>query len=397
MLTLAVSALIACLGPGSALAVHDLSISSSGKILVAGADPGQFTMAMLNPDGSLATGFGSGGTLVKPFGRAATLQPDGKVLVTGPRGAIAVLFRYRRDGSVDRNFSLPKSPGRVRMFNRPKSATLEGQGVLVRPNGKITLAAFYECFGADPGCGYTQDFFYLFRFTPKGRTIDYGSVYGGDVYGMSPAPGGKTLVVGTANEGDWTVVARFDRHAGRDEGFGGHGRDGWRTLDYTPEGVAAQSDGSAVIAMERGIARMTPKGIPDKFFGGGGVATCPAATPPPVPGSSLPYPWEAFDSVAVEPDDSLIGLGRGCGLVHLTQTGAIDTNFGTGGRAEVPTGEFYSADRVALQPDGKILVASLSADKSAFLVSRYLSDGKPDPLFGAGGMTSVPVGTVSRR
>jgi uncharacterized delta-60 repeat protein len=73
---------------------------------------------------------------------------------------------------------------------------------------------------------------------------------------------------------------------------------------------------------------------------------------------------------------------------------ALDPSFGSGGLARIanPIGEgtFWAEDAndVALQPDGKILVAADGRGQDTFYwaVVRYLPDGRLDPGFGVGGV-----------
>src|SRR5919106_244662 len=73
---------------------------------------------------------------------------------------------------------------------------------------------------------------------------------------------------------------------------------------------------------------------------------------------------------------------------------ALDPSFGSGGLARIanPIGEgsFWAEDAsdVAVQPDGKILVAADGRGQDTFYwaVVRYLPDGRLDPGFGVGGV-----------
>src|SRR5678816_2082644 len=70
------------------------------------------------------------------------------------------------------------------------------------------------------------------------------------------------------------------------------------------------------------------------------------------------------------------------------QAGALDNSFDTDGK--VVTSFTSSGDRayaVAVQPDGKILVAGQAYP--SFFVARYLSNGAPDNTFGGDGMVTV--------
>ncbi len=77
---------------GSSSAVG-VVIQGDGKILVAGTSfvtvplpaSANFVLARYNPNGSLDTGFGTGGTVTTAFGaaEAIALQPDGRIVLAG--------------------------------------------------------------------------------------------------------------------------------------------------------------------------------------------------------------------------------------------------------------------------------------------------------------------------
>jgi len=91
-----------------------LVLQPDGKLVSAGyAYTGifsqlQFALARYNPDGSLDTSFGSGGKVTTDFSGyglayAMVLQPDGKIVAAGTSGDFA-LARYNPDGSLDTIF-----------------------------------------------------------------------------------------------------------------------------------------------------------------------------------------------------------------------------------------------------------------------------------------------------
>jgi uncharacterized delta-60 repeat protein len=97
-----------------------LAILSSGKIIAAGqsndvATNFDFALAQYNPDGSLDSGFGTGGKVVTNFYNAIdevhalVIQGDGKIVTAGiaygaPSQADFALVRYNSDGSLDSGF-----------------------------------------------------------------------------------------------------------------------------------------------------------------------------------------------------------------------------------------------------------------------------------------------------
>jgi uncharacterized delta-60 repeat protein len=92
----------------------------------------------------------------------------------------------------------------------------------------------------------------------------------------------------------------------------------------------------------------------------------------------------------------LVGLTLfGLGLLGVSSAatvplaGSLDPSFGSHGT--VTAGAGGSIGGIAVQPDGKIVVAGTTKGER-FLLARYLPDGSPDPTFGDGGYVETPVG-----
>jgi uncharacterized delta-60 repeat protein len=73
--------------------------------------------------------------------------------------------------------------------------------------------------------------------------------------------------------------------------------------------------------------------------------------------------------------------------------GDLDPTFGVGGRVLTDfNGEFNGANGVAIQPDGKIVVAGSNfAPNGDFAVARYNPDGSLDAAFGTGGLVLTDI------
>lgn len=122
----------------------------------------------------------------------------------------------------------------------------------------------------------------------------------------------------------------------------------------------------------------------DLSFGGGGKVTTDLFGQPD-------HPF----SMALQPDGKLIVAGvtsnnitsQDFAVVRYNTDGTLDPGFGVGGRVTTTFSVFGSQDvarAVALQPDGKIVVAGDSI--SDFALARYNSDGSLDTSFGSDGM-----------
>jgi uncharacterized delta-60 repeat protein len=103
-------------------------------------------------------------------------------------------------------------------------------------------------------------------------------------------------------------------------------------------------------------------------------------------------------AVAVQADDKLLvagelrsstGLSRSDAFItRFYSSGLIDSSFGENGSIRLWIGNFNAARAIAVQPDGKIVIAGYSpwyGGWDEFLVARYLANGAPDNSFGEGG------------
>ncbi|MCH7225979.1 choice-of-anchor D domain-containing protein [Verrucomicrobiaceae bacterium E54] len=353
--------------------------------------------------GDLDVSFGTGGMVTTDFGGdpynrgfAVALQADGKIVVAGISGLptdVAVV-RYNSDGSLDTGFG---GSGKV-------TTNISGYdnccGVVVQPDGKIVVGG--ETGSAD---------FALVRYESDG-SLDTGFGNAGKVVtdvtgssefarGMALQADGKILLVGNAynaSQHDFVVV-RYLSDGSLDTGFGSGGSVltdiGANDYAYC---VTVQSDGKILVAgYSTGVSaeddfsmvRYHADGALDTTFDSDGKVT-----------KDIGYDDRAY-GVAVQPDGKIVIVGesyvssiwyREYAMVRYAASGALDTGFGTSGKVTVGTGYRQlndSARGVALQPDGRIVLAGESVvSNSDFSVARFEPDGGLDSTFGGGFVTT---------
>src|SRR5206468_12907419 len=106
-------------------------------------------------------------------------------------------------------------------------------------------------------------------------------------------------------------------------------------------------------------------------------------------------------AVAVQKDGKIVvagsqfilminGTGLNVAVWRLSTDGTLDTTFGTGGAAVLALPDAQQANAVAIQKDGKIVVAgySESMNDKSFLVARFNTDGSLDTGFGGTGFVT---------
>jgi uncharacterized delta-60 repeat protein len=111
------------------------------------------------------------------------------------------------------------------------------------------------------------------------------------------------------------------------------------------------------------------------------------------------------EAVAVQPDGKLVTVGvatidgvQEMAVTRHREDGSLDGGFGTNGIVTTSVGINPDAQAVALQNDGKIVVAGRGAanpDTPWVLLARYDTDGSPDQSFGTNGVIAAQTGTFT--
>jgi uncharacterized delta-60 repeat protein len=201
-------------------------------------------------------------------------------------------------------------------------------------------------------------------------------------------PDGKIVVAGTTAGTDF-LVARYNPDGTLDTSFDG---DGIATVDLgsieTATGLAIQSDGKVVIVgssgSDFGVARLNSDGSLDTSFSADGKLTVDFGG------------TDVANAVAVQPDGKIVVAGTNgidFALARINPAdGSLDTGFGTGGKATFDiTGGVDAANALAIQGDGMIVVAGTGSGN--FAVARVKTDGSAlDPVFDTDGKQTVDFG-----
>ena len=326
--------------------------------------------------GGLDPSFGTGGLVearITPdsddrFAAALALQADGKVLALGR----SVLVRYHADGTLDTGFG---SSGEVQVDFGADGVRL--YGVTVQADGRILVAG-----GTIDNTNLPADEdIALARYNADGTldasfgaggvvTTDFiGRIDGG--YDVLLQPDGSILVAGLAmvNAGgdfDFAVVRYTDAGA-LDTTFGAAG-DGRASVNLAGNSdaayaVALQSDGGIIVVgraapsggsdPDIGIARFDASGILDPDFGTAGIVRVPTA--------EADWPLDA----AVDASDRILvsgSYGFSAFVARYAPDGTPDATFGGG---MVVFDELFRANGIALDDDGRILLAGEAGDDLA--------------------------------
>lgn len=332
----------------------DVLVQPDGKVVTGGqarATTTDFAIVRRNADGTLDGSFGSGGIVVTPIGtadeiaRAVLRQTDGKLLLAGYARIGAnndfAVVRYDEDGTLDPTFgsggiaTTPIGAGNDNGF----AAALQG-------DGKIVVAGYATLASLD---------FAVVRFDTDG-TLDPTFGTGGIV---------------TVTVGPGTDVANE---------------------------VAIQADGKIVVAgytsnagvYDIAVLRLNDDGTLDGSFDGDGLVVTPVAGSYAV-GAAIALHGDGRITIAGTTNP---GTGNDFAVVRYLSDGSLDTSFDGDGKLDLPIGAADDQARaVALQADGKIVVAGLSNNGTdyALALAKIDADGSLDTSFGTGGIATTDV------
>lgn len=363
--------------------------------------------------GALDTSFGAGGLAVSNqeisnnLELGFTLLPNGDTAILGTLLGeettdpdVGKLARFNASGALNSSFW---SGG---TYDADLGATSAHFGALAAgPDGG--LVALGDVVISGQRRLYVQRFDPLAPFANASAFMAVGGlscrVYGGAVQSDL-----KFLVATGCSPNPY--IARITTNRDFDTDFNGSGYAPASTSEGAFKAVAIQPDGKVVTAgvreMPSGpdrmiVVRYRSNGTFDPDFhdatsGSGRVNISPY-------GNNN----EAY-AVAVQPDGKIVVAGRGNeglpstlhpSLVRLNSDGSLDGTFGTGGIVKTtdhPGDATYTG--VAIQPDGKIIVVGRQTEVSArtSVVKRFNANGTLDASFGSGGaVIGTPVASQS--
>jgi uncharacterized delta-60 repeat protein len=386
-----------------------VAIQKDGKIVVAGGNSGNFAVARYNPDGSLDTSFGDGGRAATAFGtssstaNALALQPDGKIVLAGSvgnsnTGADFALARYNSDGSLDTSFD---GDGRVTTHISDISDGEDAANAVAvqSADGKIIAAGSVvnRLTGADFALTrYNSDGSLDTTFDGDGKvTTDFNGP-SDRARGVALQPDGRVVAAGlmfSFSFPDSFVLARYNLDGSLDPKFGTGGKVA-TALGATATSIALQPDGKMIVAgwslanfFQFVLARYNSDGSLDTSFDGDGIVTADTGAD-----------FEAAHSVALQPDGKIVVAGGNQFfflLARFNVNGSLDANFGFNGFVFTPLGDlhFSNAFGIAIQPnDGKIVSAGAAGVTDLgndFALARHHGDGSLDDSFDGDGKVTL--------
>ena len=291
-----------------------MAIDAAGRIFTAGSyytpcaghtciGPTTLLVGRLTPDGALDSSFGSGGWATSASG----LQGNSiaRAIALQPDGKIVAA------GTTDDSFIFNPRPSHfavVRFTAAGASDTsFNGSGAVVNTFGGQSAAL-------------------ALALHPDGRIVATGHTKTGEQYDVVVLR--YTAAGAIESQGVWDI--------------------GSSTLD-AGGAVIVQPDGRILVAGSMDpngfIARFADPATYDASFGDGGKRI--------VAGVVV--------ALALQPDGKILALTNTFHVLRFLPSGAADTTFGIGGRLAIPMPAGALASALALQPDGRIVVAG-SAD-----------------------------------
>jgi uncharacterized delta-60 repeat protein len=330
-------------------------------------------LARFNTDGTLDNTFDANNSIGQP-GRpninSLALLSSGSIVVAADSWGVdneSCIFQIYPDGY--RNYDFRAS------F---QAAATQPRAMIRQPDGRIVVAGNFTSINGLPRAG-------LARLHPTGlldTSFDPGPDFHFDIYALALQADGKILVGGMdrqepGEESEWAsyAIARLLSNGARDEDFSRPHLEGYYPLI---ESLALQPDGKILIgglfqqvegSARKGVARLHADGSLDSTF-------------QPVPIIPSDDPGTGVEQIHVLPDGRIViagGFGAENGapqaLARLNSDGTLDASF-------APSLESYVVLASAVANDGSVLAAAGSWVGDCWgRLLRLKPDGSEDATF----------------
>ena len=312
------------------------------------------------------------------------------------------LARYNTDGSLDPTFG---SKGTVITNLGSNSGTA---AVAIQPDGKVVAAGYTtsEDTGYDFALvRYNSDGMLDSHFGSGGKVIT--DLVGGNDWAMAITiqPDGKIVAAGNTSGGDNhpddLALVRYNPDGSLDSDFGEGGK---VLIGMNRHGdaraVAVQSSGKILTAgtgnsnlkmFDFALLRFDKNGSLDPAFGSRGIVLTSLGNSD----AGMAMALQSDGKVVVAGQTVIISGYTNFALVRYDIDGSLDPTFGVGGAViNNPSGD-YAARGIAIQSDSKIVATGIAIrgdNTASFVLARYNADGSLDSSFGASGKVITAIG-----
>jgi uncharacterized delta-60 repeat protein len=388
-------------GSGLNLDAGKVAIAPDGKLVLVGTESsgsgGSFVVARFNKDGSPDNSFGSGGKVVTSIKNAASaigvdIQADGKIVAGG--GSLGMPFsyytlaRYNTDGSLDSGFGsggvvtstldpsqplVPAGIGNIEILSNGKILAA-GSWAGILDGGTFTVARYDSNGALDTSFGAGRGWTF---FAPPG---------GGGAQAMQVQKDGKILLAGTGGTGTQRAgyIARFTAAGVIDKSFGNQGV--CRQLFAGGNSIyalAIAKDNSIFVAGSSGkreiyasVSHVSKSGSLDTKFGGTGKKMVKGFLTV-TPGSGGRWSQIAFQGsgkLIIAGEFAVAGKAAWT-VARISTKGKVDSTFGKAGTVNPAAAKDAGPlSGMQLQPDGKTVLAGLDSSNKPILL-RLLKRG----------------------
>ncbi len=316
------------------------------------------TAPLLAAPGSLDPSFNGTGIVIRDFAgtedlRAVAVLPDGKIIAAGTTDASGhddiLVVRYNPNGTVDTSFSADGTE--ITSLLPTSNETVKAMAV--QPDGKIVVVGHTDANGT----GVNLDMFAV-RFNANGGLDTTFGIGGTGKYTINPSPSADDEASGVAILPDGKIMI----------------------------GGSARTNTSTVFS----LARLGTNGILDATFSGDGYQEITAAG------------FAQCNAIRLQPNGKIVMVGQSKAagnqdfiVACCNADGTLDTTFSNDGLVQTNLIGQDIALAVAVQPDGKILVAGTAASGADSVAIRYNSDGTLDTSFASAGIFRNAFGSFS--
>ena len=359
----------------------DVAVQQDGKIVAVSDQSGDFFIARFNPDGSPDLTFsntGTGSVTIDVAGAGQTdqafaveIDPQNRIVVVGSGGAAVAdfaLVRLAADGkSVQLNVHV--HVGNAADPSVPRDVAFQSDGTIVAAgtakvggDTDFALVRFNGTTGAVIGA-------------PVAQSLGTGDEVGRGVAVYPNGPNAdKIVVVGETGTAGNTAIGIIQRNADGTPDLTFNPATGQKIIDPTTgndsgRGVEITASGSILVAGHNGAAdrdlvvvQLLPTGAFDGDFNLGAVHTI----------TKTGADFAQNHPLALQPDGRIVVVGDtggnlDAGVFRLNADGSTDTSFGTAGDGSFNVNGNDDANAVAIDNNGRILVAGDDIASAGFI------------------------------